>query len=324
MILLLTFTVNRGIMENVNDITHPPSGRKGNTMITNETLNTMYADDCHATIAWRNALRADRKALEGIYSECNTPAETIDRAAAIMGIDRAREVVASLINRIADYDGRICRSSKEWAQTIPGALDAAAAERMRLYSDTIHPAHLDQLARACKDYTPADPEPDTTETTASPETETEQTAETETTETAEQTEREAWIADIEAEIRNAKLRYAMTAKRRVTTKCIRDAERIGAPTVRVGYCGAQSLLSGIEPDYYTVGQYGWNCDIYRIAGLTICTGYRGMVGAPAVLTAEYERKAAATTGPKERNRLLAEWIAANLDAIQAAREGARA
>lgn len=147
--------------------------------------------------------------------------------------------------------------------------------------------------------------------------------ETETGRETEQTERDARIADIAAEIRNAKLRYALTAKRRVTTKCIRDAERIGAPTVRVGYCGAQSLLSGIEPDYYTAGQYGWNCDIYRIAGLTICTGYRGMVGAPAVLTAEYERKAAATTDPKERSRLLAEWIAANLDAIQAAREGAR-
>ena len=153
---------------------------------------------------------------------------------------------------------------------------------------------------------------------AEPETETAETTET------EQTERDARIADIMAEIRNAKLRYALAAKQRVTAKRIRDAERIGAPTVRVGCCDAQSLLSGIEPDYYTAGQYGWNCDIYRIAGLTICTGYRGMIGAPAVDTAEYERKAAATTYPKERNRLLAEWIAANLDALQAAREGARA
>lgn len=171
-------------------------------MITNETLNAMYADDRHATITWRNNLHSDREDLEQAYTESNTPAETIDRAAAIMGIDRVREIVASLINIRADYDGRISADAKAWAQTIPGALDAAAAERVRLYSDAIHPAHLDQLARACKDYTPADPEPETTETTASPETETAPAAEPET-ETAEQTtettqdaERNARITDI--------------------------------------------------------------------------------------------------------------------------------
>ena len=83
------------------------------------------------------------------------------------------------------------------------------------------------------------------------------------------------------------------------------------------------MLSGITPDYYTAGIYGWNCDIYRIAGLTICTGYRGMVGEPAVLTADYEQRARAAAGEDERNAILAEWIAANLDAIQTARGGAR-
>ena len=149
----------------------------------------------------------------------------------------------------------------------------------------------------------------------------EQTAET--TETAETTGRADRIADIMAEIRNAKLRYALTAKQRVTAKCIREAKNAGAPTVCVGYCEAQHLLSGIEPDYYTTGIYGWNFDVYRIAGLTICTGYRGMIGAPAVDTAEYERKARIADTAEERIKLLAEWIAANLDAVQAAREGAR-
>ena len=160
-----------------------------------------------------------------------------------------------------------------------------------------------------------------TETTpaAEPETET-----AETTETAQDAERDARIADILDTVRREIVAGYYRRKQRVTAKCIREAERAGAPTVRVGYCGAQYLLSGIEPDYYTAGVYGWNCDIYRIAGLTICTGYRGMIGAPAVDTAEYERKARIADTAEERIKLLAEWIAANLDAIQTAREGARA
>lgn len=165
---------------------------------------------------------------------------------------------------------------------------------------------------------------ETTETTetapaAEPETET-----AETTETAQDAERGDRIADITGAIRREKLASVYRTKQRTTARSIRESMRAGAPTVCVGYCDAWAMLSGITPDYYTVGVYGWNCDIYIIAGLTICTGYRGMVGEPAVLTAEYERKATDTTDPGERNRLLAEWIAANLDAIQTAREGARA
>lgn len=161
-------------------------------MITNDTLTAMYADDRHATITWRNNLHGDREDLEQAYTESNTPAETIDRAAAVMGIDRVREIVASLINIRADYDGRISADAKAWAQTIPGALDAAAAERVRLYSDAIHPAHLDQLARACEDYAPADPETETATAEAEPET----TETTETTETAQDVERDDRITEL--------------------------------------------------------------------------------------------------------------------------------
>lgn len=157
---------------------------------------------------------------------------------------------------------------------------------------------------------------ETTETTPAAEPETE-TAET------EQTERDARIADILDAVRREIVAGYYRQKQRVTAKCIRDAERAGAPTVRVGYCGAQWLLSYLTPAFYTAGVYGWNCDVYTVAGLTICTGYRGMVGEPAVLTADYERRARAAAGEDERNAILAEWIAANLDTIQATREGVR-
>ena len=137
-------------------------------------------------------------------------------------------------------------------------------------------------------------------------------------------EHDARIADILDTVRREIVAGYYRQKQRVTARCIREAERAGAPTVRVGYCGAQWLLSYLTPAYYTAGVYGWNCDVYTIAGLTICTGYRGMVGEPAVLTADYERRARAAADEDECNAILAEWIAANLDAIQAAREGARA
>ena len=146
------------------------------------------------------------------------------------------------------------------------------------------------------------------------ETETAPAAETETT------ERAAEIADALDDIRYARLAYGHSTKRRVTARCIREAERAGYPTVRVGYCDLQDALSGITPDYYTAGQYGWNCDVYNIAGLNICTGYRPAAGIPAVgvrVLADACRGADAVT----RDRLFAAWIVTNREI---AREGVRA
>ena len=170
----------------------------------------------------------------------------------------------------------------------------------------------------------AETEPETTETTETTETETAPTAETETpettTETTETTERAAEIADVLDDIRYARRAYGYRAKQRVTARCIREAERSGYPTVRVGYCGLQDALSGITPDYYTVGVYGWNCDVYNIAGLNICTGYRPAAGVPAVGVRELI-DACRGADTVTRDRLFAAWIVANREM---AREGARA
>ena len=195
------------------------------------------------------------------------------------------------------------------------ALASAMTGRIRITAPDAYAMHLAELGIA--------ETPDTTETTETTETAPAAEPETETAET-EQAEHDARIADILGAVRCEIVAGYYRRKQRVTAKCIREAERAGAPTVRVGYCGAQWLLSYLTPAYYTAGVYGWNCDVYTIAGLTICTGYRGMVGEPAVLTADYERRARAAAGEDERNAILAEWIAANLDAIQTAREGVRA
>lgn len=64
-------------------------------------------------------------------------------------------------------------------------------------------------------------------------------------------------------------------KMKITQKQMRQLPHL----YRVGYCGAQSLLSGLAPVAYTTGVYGWNCDVYALpSGVHICTGYRGLAG----------------------------------------------
>lgn len=78
-------------------------------------------------------------------------------------------------------------------------------------------------------------------------------------------------------------------KYKTTIKAIRES---ACNPRAVGYCDLQHLLTNHSPNAYTSGAYGWNFDIYEIYGLTICTGYRGMVGARCKGISEYEEKAA--------------------------------
>lgn len=59
-----------------------------------------------------------------------------------------------------------------------------------------------------------------------------------------------------------------------------------------GYCDLQYLLTNHIPNAYTCGTDGWNFDVYNLYGVTICTGYRGMVGPRCEGVREYEEKAA--------------------------------
>lgn len=77
-------------------------------------------------------------------------------------------------------------------------------------------------------------------------------------------------------------------KYKTTAKAIRE----GAINPRsAGYCDLQSLLTNHSPIAYTCGVYGWNFDVYEVYGLTICTGYRGMVGERLKGISEAEGKA---------------------------------
>ena len=77
-------------------------------------------------------------------------------------------------------------------------------------------------------------------------------------------------------------------KFKTTAKAIREG---CWPVVSAGYCDLCTLLKYHDPVAYTCGVYGWNFDVYEVNGLTICTGYRGMVGRRANNIREYEKRA---------------------------------
>ena len=128
--------------------------------------------------------------------------------------------------------------------------------------------------------------------------------------------REAEIASVLEDIQSIRNKNGYFPKHRVTARYIREGQKAGHPTVRVGYCDLQNVLSGIYPDYYTAGVYGWNCDVYNIAGLTICAGYRPAAGIPAVGVRELAA-ACRDAEPKIRDILFADWIVTNREIAQA-------
>lgn len=77
-------------------------------------------------------------------------------------------------------------------------------------------------------------------------------------------------------------------KYKTTAKAIRE----NACNPRTaGYCDLQYLLKNHSPDAYTCGVHGWNFDVYDVYSVTICTGYRGMIGPRCEGIREYEEKA---------------------------------
>ena len=87
-------------------------------------------------------------------------------------------------------------------------------------------------------------------------------------------------------------------KYRTTAKAIREN---GGLVVKAGYCDLQNLLHDVNPVAYTCGVYGWNFDVYEVYGITITTGYRGMVGRRANGIAEYEKRAEEIVNRRRQN-----------------------
>lgn len=78
-----------------------------------------------------------------------------------------------------------------------------------------------------------------------------------------------------------------------------------------GFCALQHLLRNHEPVAYTCGVYGWNFDVYKVYGVTICTGYRAMPGERLQGVEEYEHKAQTEGAPERVERLLQDFCVLN-------------
>lgn len=78
-------------------------------------------------------------------------------------------------------------------------------------------------------------------------------------------------------------------KYKTTAKAIRES---ACNPRSAGYCDLSHLLNNHAPVAYTCGVYGWNFDVYEVYGVTICTGYRGMIGPRLEHIEEYEKQAA--------------------------------
>lgn len=118
----------------------------------------------------RKTYAAERDALVTMHGKSYSPAETVADLVEAIGYENAAEIVAIMVIAKGTWDERISAKVRAWA----GDLVTITPDEIRdvlglYYSDSIHPVHMDQLARAMMAYTPAE-----TETAEAPaETETE-------------------------------------------------------------------------------------------------------------------------------------------------------
>lgn len=119
-------------------------------MRMNQTERTELSAAYHTTIC-------NREALTQAYTETrnNKPSETIDRLVCVIGYAAAVETIAEFVNNVGEWDGRISRTNRQWAQSIETAATREELEARCIYQpNSIHPAHIDQLAAAMQNYTP--------------------------------------------------------------------------------------------------------------------------------------------------------------------------
>lgn len=296
-------------------------------MITNNTITARFAADRHATIAWKQQLSADLNAIVTAYGAADKPADTIAAAAAEIGIDRVRAIVATLAAyRVAMHDRRIGDDTAAWAQTIADALDADAAERVGLITDAIHPAHLDQLARAAAEYV----EPETTEaTTETAETTPAAEPETETVaEPAERAESPEIIARMAEIITTAPAHSAWT--RGVKAYAVELFGSLRGAAAYAAETGAPSPLADRETVRATLLNGARDWSEYSQGGCALI--YDGDIATRLCTASELRRTHGGQRDPNPREawldvqaRALCQAGAAVLTAYsQAAREGARA
>jgi hypothetical protein len=126
----------------------------------------------------RKTYAAERDALVTMHSKGYSPAETVADLVEAIGYENAAEIVAVMVIAKGTWDERISAKVRAWAADLVTLTADELRDALDLYySDSIHPAHMDQIARAMMAYTPAEPE--TTDSTPESESPAETPTETE-------------------------------------------------------------------------------------------------------------------------------------------------
>lgn len=112
----------------------------------------------------RKTYAAERDALVTMHGKSYSPAETVADLVEAIGYENAAEIVALMVIAKGTWDERITSKVRAWAADLVTLTADEIRDALGLYySDSIHPAHLDQIARAMMAYTPTE-----TETTEAP------------------------------------------------------------------------------------------------------------------------------------------------------------
>ena len=110
-----------------------------------------YAQDARQQLReYNQRMRSDAEQLDEIYAsraDNETPEQTVERFERMVGVDRATNTIATLVNRHAS-DGRISRINRSWASEQSGAL--RDSENRGVVSTRMHMAHLNQVADAMR------------------------------------------------------------------------------------------------------------------------------------------------------------------------------
>lgn len=98
------------------------------------------------------AERVSKDAAEG-----RTPAETVTAWVSAVGYNVACVALGSAVNCVGDWDARIGRTARKWAEAV--GYDRNSAMDMYLFTDRVHNCHKEQLVFALMEYKPEDPKP---------------------------------------------------------------------------------------------------------------------------------------------------------------------
>lgn len=137
--------------------------------------------------AIRKTYAAERDALATMHEKSFSPDITVADLVEAIGYDNAAEIIAIMVVAKGTWDERISSKARAWAADLVTITREEIADLLGLYyCDRIHPAHLDQIARAMAAHTPVEPAEATETTDSTPDTESPAEAE-ETATTTEDT-----------------------------------------------------------------------------------------------------------------------------------------